>query len=351
MYKRIIRPLLFLLPPETIHRLLVNTIKIAFAIPGIAYLVRKCYSIEHPSLKREVFGLTFNNPVCFAAGFDKNAEVYNKFAAFGFSCIEIGTVTPEPQPGNPKPRSFRLPEDKALINRMGFNNHGVDEAVKKLKSKRKSNLVIGGNIGKNTATPNHLAVNDYAVCFDKIYDYVDYFVVNVSCPNICDLHELQDKEMLRTILDKLMVIRKTKPVRKPVLLKISPDLNFNQVDDTLEIVRETGIDGIVATNTTITRPGLTTSSEKISLIGTGGLSGAPLRDRSTEFIRYISGKTGGKLPIIGVGGIMSEADALEKLDAGASLIQVYTGFIYEGPGFVKRINKAILKRQTSQFAQ
>ncbi len=336
MYKRILRPLLFLLPPETVHDLIVSMVRTGHRIPGVKRLLRSAFSFRHPRLGKEVLGLWFENPVGLAAGFDKNASFFKAFRMFGFGFIEVGTVTPEPQPGNPRPRSFRLPRDKALINRMGFNNLGVEAAVKRLKS-RSEGYIVGGNIGKNTLTPNDRAVDDYARCFDQLYDHVDYFVVNVSCPNISDMAELQDEEKLREILRRLVGIRETKQVRKPVLLKISPDLNWKQIDESLLIIRETGLDGIVATNTTITRDHLETPGERIKQIGRGGLSGSPLRDRSTEVIRYIRRKTGPGFPIIGVGGIMTVQDALDKIDAGADLLQIYTGFIYEGPCFVRRI--------------
>jgi dihydroorotate dehydrogenase len=287
-----------------------------------------------------VFGLTFLNPVGLAAGFDKDASFYKEFRNLGFGFIEIGTVTPKAQPGNPKPRSFRLPEDRALINRMGFNNLGVDAAVEKLLN-RDPGFIIGGNIGKNTLTPNSEAVNDYEYCFTRLYDYVDYFVVNVSCPNISDLSELQDQALLMGILNRLIEIRSTKTLKKPVLLKISPDLNWKQIDETINIVKNSGIDGLVATNTTIRRDMLTTDKNIVNSIGKGGLSGAPITDRSNEIIKYIRQKSGNAFPIIGVGGIMSVEDAKAKLAAGADLIQVYTGFIYEGPGFVKQILKSI----------
>ncbi len=293
-------------------------------------------------LKRELFGLTFENPVGLAAGFDKNAEVFGALAAFGFGFIEIGTVTPLAQAGNTKPRLFRLKKDKALINRMGFNNKGLKNAVKNLK-KRNKKIIIGGNIGKNTNTPNDKANEDYFKCFNELFPYVDYFTVNVSCPNISDLHKLQDKNSLLELLSGIQKINKSKQKPKPVLLKISPDLTFSQIDETLETIQKTKIDGIVAVNTTSKRYSLSYSEDKFEKIGNGGLSGKPLNDRSTAIIRYISEKTEGKLPIIGVGGIMNKYDALEKLNAGASLVQVYTGFIYEGPSLVKKINKLILK--------
>ena len=342
MYKGIIRPLLFLLRPETVHHLVVTLIKISFAIPFIRPLVRSIYTSRNVKLHREVFGLTFENPVGLAAGFDKNATFYTQFAAFGFSFIEVGTATPVGQPGNPRPRSFRLPADQALINRMGFNNHGARRIAERL-SRGRTHMIVGGNIGKNTSTPNESAVEDYAEAFLALYDHVDYFVVNVSCPNISDLSHLQDREQLAGILSRLSSIRSEMVRKRPILVKISPDLNWEQIDDVLELVDEFNMDGIVATNTTITRDGLVTNPEKVLQIGLGGLSGKPIRERSTEIIRYISEKTAGTLPIIGVGGIMTVDDALEKLRAGASLVQVYTGFVYEGPGLVKRINEAILR--------
>ena len=347
MYRYIIRPLLFLLSPESIHRLLVGTIRFSFKIPGIAAFMRLIYRVRHPKLETEFLGLSFKNPVGLAAGFDKNAHIYNEFSDFGFSHIEVGTVTPEGQPGNPKPRSFRIPKDKGLINRMGFNNNGLDAAILQLTKKRRKGLVIGGNIGKNTATPNENAVSDYETCFRGLYPYVDYFVVNVSCPNITNLRELQDQDGLEAILGRLAEVRAEMRDYKPVLLKISPDLNKEQIDASLDIVGKYGIDGIVATNTTVSREGLQTSEAKIKAIANGGLSGAPITSRSLEMVRYISEKTAGKLPIIGVGGILSVEDALNMLNAGASLIQVYTGFIYNGPAFMKRINKAVLKRKIS----
>lgn len=339
MYKVFIRPLLFLLSPEKVHNLVIFLIKIVFRVPGFIAMVKNMYSVR----KSEPFNLLdlkFKNRVGLAAGFDKNASFYREFAAFGFGFIEIGTVTPKGQPGNPKPRSFRLVADQALINRMGFNNLGVDSAVERLKN-RPEGLIIGGNIGKNTNTPNQEAYKDYVYCFESLYDYVDYFVVNVSCPNISDLRELQDQDMLEGILHRLDELRASKPVKKPILLKISPDLNFKQVDETLEIVRSCNIDGIVATNTSIARNNLKSPESLVEEIGKGGLSGSPIRDRSTEMISYIRSKAGINLPIIGVGGIMSAEDAIEKIKAGADLIQIYTGFIYEGPGFVKKILKEI----------
>ncbi len=344
MYKSIIRPLLFLLQPESIHALIVNILKIGFKIPGIALLVRKMYLVKDERLKTNFIGLKFDNPVGFAAGFDKNAEVYNQFSNFGFSFIEIGTVTPVAQHGNPKPRSFRIPKDSGLINRMGFNNKGVDFAVEKLKNEEHK-VIIGGNIGKNTATANNEALNDYVICFEKLYDHADYFVVNLSCPNIKDLRKLQDKDSTINILNKLTAIGAEKSLHKPILLKISPDLTNDQLDDVIETFKITGIDGVVATNTTVSRENLITDTKRIEEIANGGLSGKPLTKRSTEIIKYLTDKSNGTIPIIGVGGIMTVQDAIDKLNAGASLIQVYTGFIYEGPGFVKQINKTLLKNR------
>lgn len=343
MYKVIIRPLLFLFPPETIHNLVNIILRIAFSIPGSRALAGCIFKIKDKKLVRNVAGLEFENPVGLAAGFDKNGLLYNELSSFGFALVEVGTVTPKPQSGNKRPRSFRLVKDRALVNRMGFNNVGVDRVIKRLKRKG-SKLIIGGNIGKNSITANENAVNDYEICFNKLYNYVDYFVVNVSCPNISNLTELQDVDSLEAILGRLVKIRKGKEVYKPVLLKISPDLDNKKLDDVIKICEKLDINGIVATNTTIEREGLRTNKDRIERIGNGGLSGKPLKDKSTQIIRYIYEKTSGKMPIIGVGGIMSPEDAIEKIEAGATLVQLYTGFIYEGPFLVKRINRAILKR-------
>jgi dihydroorotate dehydrogenase len=348
MYRILFRPILFLLPPERIHHLLVGFLQFIFRIPLIATITRSLYHFDDPLLETEFLGMKFKNPVGMAAGFDKNGEVFNQISNFGFSHIEVGTVTPKGQPGNEKPRSFRIPADRGLINRMGFNNDGVDTLVEKLDKKRQRGLIIGGNIGKNTLTPNAEAVFDYETCFRSLYGRVDYFVVNVSCPNITDLHELQDQEGLEKILHRLSDVRKEMDLYVPILLKISPDLNHKQIDVSLEIVDKYGIDGIVATNTTISRKNLSTSSGRIESIGSGGMSGAPLTARSLDVVRYIAGKTKGKLPIIGVGGIMSVQDAINMLEAGATLIQVYTGFIYNGPGFVRKINRAIWSSRYSR---
>lgn len=337
MYKSIIRPLLFSFNPEVAHAITFNGIKILRTV-GIGNLVNPITNPKSLHMETEVCGIKFPNKVGIAAGLDKNAEVFEMFGHLGFGHVEVGTVTPKGQPGNPKPRSFRLPIDKGLINRMGFNNHGLDSAVKMLK-KRSNKLIVGGNIGKNTATPNEDAIADYIKCFNGLYDHVDYITVNVSCPNVTNLHKLQDQDQLEKILSAIDTERTTKSSYKPVFLKISPDLNLNQIDETLEVVNKCNVDGIIASNTTVSREGLNTDKDKITSIANGGLSGLPIKDRSTEIIRYISEKTQRKLPIIGVGGIFTPQDALDKINAGASLVQVYTGFIYEGPTLAKRINK------------
>lgn len=342
MYKTIIRPLLFKFSPERIHNFTFLVFKVGSAIPGVGYLVKKCFQLKNQKLERELFGIKFPNPVGLAAGLDKEAEAFDMLGYLGFGFVEIGTLTPVGQPGNPKPRAFRLKDDKALINRMGFNNHGVEEAVKKLK-KKKSNVIIGGNIGKNKVTPNENAINDYSIGFQTLYPYVDYFAVNISSPNTPNLRELQDKEPLKNLLNTLKELNKDMPKQKPILLKIAPDLSNEQLDDIIEIVKETETSGIIATNTTISRDNLSYPKEFIDKIGAGGLSGKPLRIRSTEVIKYIVDKTNSSIPVIGVGGIMTAEDAIEKLEAGASLVQLYTGFIYEGPGLIKRINKMLLE--------
>ena len=342
MYKRLIRPLLFRFDPEKIHHLVSFMLRFGCRIPGIAWLLRKIFVVRHPALEREVFGIRFSNPVGIAAGFDKEARLFNELACFGFSHIEVGTVTPKGQPGNPRPRLFRLPQDQALINRMGFNNAGVEVFAENLR-KQKAHLIIGGNIGKNTLTPNDQAIDDYCRCFKELFDLVDYFVVNVSCPNIADLAKLQDKDELVALLNAVQAINHSKPKTKPVLLKIAPDLNNGQLDEVIEIARETGIDGIIAVNTSTLRENLVTPKKRIEEIANGGLSGKPLGDTSTRVIKYLHRQSGGKLPIIGVGGIMTAEDALEKLQSGASLVQVYTGFIYSGPAIAKKINQALIR--------
>ncbi|MFO8235881.1 MAG: quinone-dependent dihydroorotate dehydrogenase [Bacteroidales bacterium] len=343
MYKSVIRPLLFLLKPETIHHFIAALLKFAAKIPFLSFLLQKFYIIKDKRLSRDFLGMHFKNPVGLAAGFDKNAELYNALSCFGFSFVEIGTVTPVSQLGNFKPRSFRLVEDKGLINRMGFNNKGVNYAVEQLK-KQKPRVIIGGNIGKNTKTPNDKAIEDYQAGFEKIYDHVDYLVINLSCPNIENLNELQDRDHTIQIINELDKLRSSYSSQKPILLKISPDIDQKGLDDVIDIFYQTGLDGIIATNTTTRRDNLKTDSEKIERLGKGGLSGKPITERSTEMIRYLSKKSNYEIPIIGVGGIMTAGDALEKLEAGATLVQIYTGFIYGGPAIVKRINKAILEK-------
>lgn len=340
---RIVRFFLFLFDSEFIHYLSSKLIKFGALIPGKLWVWRLLYNVVDSRLEREVFGLKFKNPVGLAAGFDKDARLFDELAAFGFGFVEIGTVTPLAQDGNPKPRLFRLIQDNALINRMGFNNHGLEAVVSRLRRK-KSDIVIGGNIGKNKLTTNDHAVNDYKICFEKLFPYVDYFAVNVSSPNTPGLRDLQDKAPLTALLNSLQELNALRDVRKPILLKIAPDLTDNQLDDIILIVTNTRIDGVIATNTTTDRNGLKTDQNKLNAIGKGGLSGKPLRSRSTEVIKYLSDKSNKSFPIIGVGGIHSAEDAIEKIDAGATLVQLYTGFVYEGPELIKKINRSILKR-------
>ncbi|MBW8243301.1 quinone-dependent dihydroorotate dehydrogenase [Muricauda oceani] len=344
MYKILIRPVLFLFDPEAVHHFTFRAIKF-FSRLGLGGIFRNIFVVDDPRLEREVFGVRFINPVGLAAGFDKDAKLYNEFSDFGFGFVEIGTVTPKPQSGNPKKRLFRLKDDKAIINRMGFNNKGVFEAVEQLKKRHR--VIVGGNIGKNKVTPNEDALKDYLICFEALFEHVDYFVVNVSSPNTPGLRELQDREPLTNLLKKLKsqnkkLAKSTKRKEKPILLKIAPDLTDDQLLDIIEIVADTKIEGVIATNTTIERKDLKshlTLSEEA-----GGLSGRPLTNRSTEVIRFLADNSRKAFPIIGVGGIHSEADALEKLEAGADLVQLYTGFIYEGPALIKKINKAILAK-------
>ena len=337
MYRKIILPILFLFDPEKVHNFTFLFFKISLNLPFIGFIIKKIYSVENKKLHKKIFGLKFNNPVGLAAGFDKNAKLYNELNCFGFGFIEIGTVTPEPQKGNPKKRLFRLVDDKGIINRMGFNNDGMCKITTRLKKNK--NVLIGGNIGKNNSTSNNQAVNDYLLCFNYLHDFVDYFVVNVSSPNTPNLRELQNKEPLIDILKSLKDenIKKQKP--KPILLKISPDLSKNNLSDIIDIVLSLKIDGIIATNTTIQRNSLKSKNMNES----GGLSGKPISERSNEVIRYISEKSKGSIPIIGVGGIHSAQDAIDKINAGADLVQIYTGFIYEGPSLVRSINKALVQ--------
>jgi dihydroorotate dehydrogenase len=339
MYKLLIRPLLFCFDPEQVHYFTFSLIRFLNKIPGFGKLLQVMYEVKSPKLEREVFGLKFKNPVGLAAGFDKDAKLYKELSNLGFGFIEIGTLTPKAQEGNPKKRLFRLKEDSAIINRMGFNNGGVLEAVERLK--KNNGVLIGGNIGKNKNTPNEEATSDYEICFEALFPHVDYFVVNVSSPNTPNLRALQDKEPLTQLLQTLQNLNLTKPIQKPILLKIAPDLTDEQLLDIIDIIKETQIAGVIATNTTLSREGLQSENKNEM----GGLSGKPLTKRSTEVIRFLSEKSNKAFPIIGVGGIHSADDAIEKLNAGASLIQLYTGFIYEGPELIKAINKRILNEK------
>lgn len=339
MYKSLLRPFLFNLDPENAHHLTFSGLK---NFIGLARTLLPT-PIYDRRLEREVFGLKFKNPVGLAAGLDKNAVLFNELAHLGFGFIEIGTVTPKPQPGNPQPRLFRLIEDGGIINRMGFNNDGLLQIIENLK-KKKTNIIIGGNIGKNTATAPEDYTRDYLECFEGLHPYVDYFVLNVSCPNVGSHAKLEDVDYLKELITEVQNINKTKQKPKPILLKIAPDLNKNQLDEIVDLVAETKIDGVIATNTSVSREGLKTSKEELEKIGNGGLSGKPIREKSTEVIRYLSEKSNKSFPIIGVGGIHSAEDAIEKLEAGATLVQIYTGFIYEGPQLINDINKRILEQ-------
>jgi dihydroorotate dehydrogenase len=336
MYRYFIKPILFLGDPEWIHHVIFSLIKYLNKIPGVSQLIQLLYQVNHPKLERELFGIKFKNPIGLAAGFDKDAKLFKELSNFGFGFIEIGTLTPKAQTGNPKKRLFRLSQDQGLINRMGFNNEGVKAAIPRLKKNK--NIIIGGNIGKNKVTPNENAIDDYRYCFNALYAYVDYFVVNVSSPNTPNLRDLQEKEPLTKLLNTLQDLNKAKEQPKPILLKISPDLDKDQLLDIIDIVKETNTAGVIATNTTLIKEGLQSPNK----IKSGGLSGKPLSDRSTEVIRFLAEKSKKNFPIIGVGGIHKPEDAIEKLQAGADLIQLYTGFVYEGPAVVKRMNKAIL---------
>jgi dihydroorotate dehydrogenase len=340
MYRRIIKPFFFLLSAERAHYLAMSLLKTALATPLLGALIRRRFNYRHPSLRRELLGLSFENPVGLAAGFDKDARWVDELACLGFGFIEIGTVTPLPQPGNDKPRLFRLPQDEALINRMGFNNGGSKAAAARLR-KRKSKIIVGGNIGKNKLTPNEDALSDYMKCFEDLFEVVDYFAVNVSSPNTPGLRALQDKEPLLHLLQTLQQRNLSKGTPKPILLKIAPDLTNGQLDDIIRIVAESGIAGVIATNTTIERAPLISSAADIAACGAGGLSGKPLRERSTEVIRYLKQQSGNAFPVIGVGGIHTAQDAIEKLNAGADLVQVYTGFVYEGPGVARAICEGV----------
>ncbi|HWY12675.1 MAG TPA: quinone-dependent dihydroorotate dehydrogenase [Bacteroidia bacterium] len=344
MYK-IVKSFLFLMEPEKAHYFTFSLIRFLHKIPGFPSLFRSIYCCKHPKLEKTLFGLHFKNPIGLAAGMDKDSKLFNEFGDLGFGFVEIGTVTPKAQPGNDKPRSFRLPKNDALINRMGFNNEGVKASAERLKHRKDKTLIIGGNIGKNKTTPNEEAIKDYEINFLELFDVVDYFVVNVSSPNTPNLRDLQEKEPLTKLLNRLQELNNAKPKPKPILLKIAPDLTDTQLDHIIDIVKTTKLNGVVATNTTVSRDGLDYTKEEIEKFGAGGLSGKPLTERSTEVIKYLKQRSNNAFPVIGVGGIHSAEDAIEKINAGADLIQLYTGFIYEGPGLIKRICKSIIKKQ------
>ncbi|MBE7693249.1 quinone-dependent dihydroorotate dehydrogenase [Tenacibaculum finnmarkense] len=343
MYKQLIRPILFIFDPEKIHYFTFSVVKTVSKIPFVSSIFRSMYQVNDKKLERNLFGLTFKNPVGLAAGFDKNAVLYNELANFGFGFVEIGTVTPKGQAGNPKKRLFRLKDDQGIINRMGFNNEGLEVAIEQLK-KNKGKIIIGGNIGKNTDTTPENYTQDYVTCFKGLHPYVDYFVLNVSCPNVGSHAKLDDVSYLKELITEVQALNNKEVKQKPILLKIAPDLNNQQLDEIIELVAQTKIDGVIASNTSVNRANLKASKERLTEIGNGGVSGQPVKDRSTKVIKYLADNSNKSFPIIGVGGIHSEKDALEKIDAGATLVQIYTGFIYEGPSLVKRINKAILNR-------
>tara|TARA_R110000868_G_scaffold404198_1_gene682127 strand:- start:320 stop:1354 length:1035 start_codon:yes stop_codon:yes gene_type:complete len=344
MYKLLLRPLFFSFDPEKIHHFTFSLIKLSSKIPGFPAIFRSLYTVNDKRLEKNLFGLTFKNPVGLAAGFDKNAVLYNELANFGFGFIEIGTVTPKAQLGNPKKRLFRLKEDQGIINRMGFNNEGLQAAITQLKN-NKGKLIIGGNIGKNTQTKPEDYTKDYLECFNALHNYVDYFVLNVSCPNVGSHAKLNDKDYLEELIGAVQKANSNFEIQKPILLKIAPDLNDNQLDEIIQLVADTKLDGVIASNTSTDRNGLKASDELLESIGNGGLSGQPIKEKSTRVIKYLSDKSKKAFPIIGVGGIHSAEDALEKINAGADLVQIYTGFIYEGPRLIKKINKAILKEK------
>ena len=346
MYKLLIRPIFFLFDPEKVHYFTFSLIRFLCKIPFVSGIFKSLYQVNDKKLERTLFGLTFKNPVGLAAGFDKNAVLYNELANFGFGFIEIGTVTPKGQVGNAKKRLFRLKDDQGIINRMGFNNEGLEVAIQQLK-KNKGNVIIGGNIGKNTQTLPKNYTADYLECFEGLHPYVDYFVLNVSCPNVGSHAKLNDKEYLIELISACQKLNQEVSLSgrvqsRPILLKIAPDLNNQQLDEIIELVAETKIDGIIASNTSTNRDNLKASKERLQEIGNGGVSGQPIKNQSTKVIKYLADNSNKSFPIIGVGGIHSEQDALEKLKAGADLVQIYTGFIYEGPSLIKRINKAVL---------
>lgn len=344
MYKKFIKPILFNIDPEKVHNLSFFLINLIFKIPFVFFTITKFFCVKNKNLETELFGIKFPNPVGLAAGFDKNAKLYNEFACFGFGFIEIGTVTPLAQEGNPKKRLFRLKQDDAIINRMGFNNQGLDKVIDRLKSNKK--VIIGGNIGKNKLTHMSKAKEDYLMCFEKLFPYVDYFAVNVSSPNTENLRDLQHKSSLKNLLQSIQEKNMSYPKRKPVLLKIAPDLSNDELIDIIDVVKETSIDGIIATNTTLSRNNLKSSNYLVNQ--NGGLSGKPITHKSTSVIKFLHEKSNGSIPIIGVGGIMDPKDAIDKIKAGASLIQLYSGFVYSGPSIVKQINNAILDYRSNQ---
>ena len=343
MYKLLIRPVLFLFDPEKVHYFTFSVVKFLHKIPFVPSIIRSRFQVNDKRLEREVFGITFKNPVGLAAGFDKNAVLYNELANFGFGFIEIGTVTPKGQIGNPKQRLFRLKDDQGIINRMGFNNDGIAPAIENLK-KNKGQVIIGGNLGKNTETAPENYTQDYCEVFKALHPYVDYFVLNVSCPNVGSHAKLNDKAYLVELITTVQELNNIEAVQKPIVLKIAPDLNNVQLDEIIELVAETKIDGVIASNTSTTRDNLKASKERLEEIGNGGVSGQPIKAQSTKVIKYLAVHSNNSFPIIGVGGVHSAEDALEKLAAGATLVQLYTGFVYEGPSLIKKINKAILKQ-------
>ena len=344
MYKKLLKPILFCIDPERVHEITFFFINLIFKIPFVSSLISKIYSLKNPILETEVFGIKFPNPIGLAAGFDKNAKLYNEFSNFGFGFIEIGTVTPLPQEGNPKKRLFRLVSDEAIINRMGFNNIGLEEVIKRLKYNK--GVIVGGNIGKNKITDFNNSIKDYLICFEKLYPYVHYFAVNVSSPNTEKLRDLQQKDLLKNLLEAIQKKNKSYSFPKPVLLKIGPDLSQDQLIDVIEVIAETSLDGIIATNTTLSRDNLTSSKDLVNQ--KGGLSGKPISKKSTNIIKFLHQKSNGSIPIIGVGGIMNPDDAIEKIKAGATLIQLYSGFVYSGPSIVKKINNAIIDYRLNQ---
>ena len=344
MYKKLLKPILFCIDPERVHEITFSFINLIFKIPLVSTLISKIYSLKNPILETEVFGIKFPNPIGLAAGFDKNAKLYNEFSNFGFGFIEIGTVTPLIQEGNPKKRLFRLVNDEAIINRMGFNNIGVEKVIERLTHNK--GVIVGGNICKNKTTDLNNSIQDYLICFEKLYPYVNYFAINVSSPNTEKLRDLQQRDLLKNLLEAIQKKNKSYSFPKPVLLKIAPDLSQDQLIDVIEVIRETSIDGIIATNTTLSRDNLSSSKDLVNQ--KGGLSGRPISEKSTNVIKFLHEKSNGSIPIIGVGGIMNPDDAIEKIKAGATLIQLYSGFVYSGPSIVKKINNAIIDYRLNQ---